>query len=84
MRSTRPPHSACISIYLCSVGHRPLFLSGLHHVSVVVRSFIDAKRASVLSQSRATWTTRDEVGKLRLDCVMRRGGRGTMTFFLVK
>lgn len=57
-------------------------LSELHHVRAVMRTFIDARRASVLSQSRATWTTRDNVGKLWLDCVMDRG-RGTMTFFLV-
>lgn len=79
-------HATCT---LCPYLHLPALwcaqaslLSGLHHVRVVMRTFIDAKRASVSSLSWATWTMRDGVGKLWLDCVMDRG-RGTMTFFLV-
>lgn len=76
--------SACVSVHLhgsalwCA---QAILLSGLHLISLVIRTFIDAESPSASSQSKATWTMQEEVGKLWLDCATSRE-RKTMSFFL--
>ena len=82
---------ACVYVYLFTYtwvyldAHRTLCNLGYitSATSAWLKTFIDAESPSVPSQSGATWTMQDELGKLWLDCVMSRE-RKTMTFFLGK